>query len=236
MRLAGLGGLRLESWAMWKHVPNLLTVGRLVLAVVFFFMLGFYQYKGRGDPRFLNTAFVIYLVALVTDFLDGYLARKWHVEGQFGRIIDPFVDKILVLGSFAFFAGKNFIIPESATANPGANDPMVVKTLTGIAPGVVVILLARELLVTTFRGQSEGQGQNFGAQFSGKVKMVVQSVTILVILTYVNYFKWLSDHGYLRAATYFRDFCIWGTVIITVVSGLLYIQRALAMYREGRMR
>jgi len=52
----------------------------------------------------------------------------------------------------------------------------------------------------------------------------------------VNYFKWLADHGYLRSATYFRNFCIWATVIITVVSGLLYIQRALAMYREGRMR
>src|SRR5688572_9362790 len=178
---------------MWKHVPNLLTVGRLVLALVFFTMLAYYQYEGRGDPRFLNTAFFIYLVALVTDFLDGYLARKWHVEGQFGRIIDPFVDKILVLGSFAFFAGKNFIIPE--TARPGGDPTMVVRTLTGVAPGIVVILIARELLVTTFRGQSEGQGQNFGAQFSGKVKMVVQSVTILVILTYVNYFKWLSDHG-----------------------------------------
>jgi CDP-diacylglycerol--glycerol-3-phosphate 3-phosphatidyltransferase len=156
------------------------------------------------------------------------------VEGQFGRIIDPFVDKILVLGSFAFFAGKNFIIPETAT--PGGHPGMVVKTLTGVAPGIVVILIARELLVTTFRGQSEGQGQNFGAQFSGKVKMVVQSVTILVILTYVNYYKSLTDQGYLKGATYFRDFCVWATVAITVISGLLYVQRAIVMYRQARIR
>src|SRR3954454_3962959 len=145
---------------MFRHVPNALTFSRLVLAAVFFVMLSYYQYEGRGDPTFLNVAFVIYLVALVTDFLDGYLARKWHVEGVFGRIVDPFVDKILVLGTFIFFAGKNFIIPESVT-EPTAT-PLVVRTLTGVAPGIVVILLARELLVTTIRSLSERTGHNFG--------------------------------------------------------------------------
>jgi CDP-diacylglycerol--glycerol-3-phosphate 3-phosphatidyltransferase len=214
---------------MFRHVPNLLTGLRLVLAVVFFAMLGYYQYEGRGDPWFLNVAFTVYLVALFTDFLDGFLARRWHVEGQFGRIVDPFVDKVLVLGSFAFFAGKNFIIPETAGHGPHN----VVQTLTGVAPGVVVILLARELLVTSLRGSSESSGKNFGAQFSGKLKMVVQSVTILVILVYVNYYKWLSEHGYQKGAEVFRDVCIWATVAITVISGILYIQRAIAMFRES---
>src|SRR6476469_8304809 len=119
---------------MFRHVPNLLTGSRLVLALVFFCMLAYYQYEGRGDPWFLNTAFVIYLIALITDFLDGFLARRWKVEGVFGRVVDPFVDKILVLGSFAFFAGKNFIIPE--TALHGGAPGMVVRTLTGVAPGI----------------------------------------------------------------------------------------------------
>src|SRR4051794_7004069 len=184
---------------MFRHVPNLLTGLRLVLALVFFIMLAYFQYEGRGDPWFLWWAFMIYLVALITDFLDGFLARRWHVEGQFGRIVDPFVDKVLVLGSFAFFAGKNFIIPETAGHGPHN----VVQTLTGVAPGVVVILLARELLVTSLRGSSESTGKNFGAQFSGKLKMVVQSVTILVILVYVNYYKWLSEHGYQKGAEVF---------------------------------
>jgi CDP-diacylglycerol--glycerol-3-phosphate 3-phosphatidyltransferase len=215
---------------MFRHVPNLLTGLRLVLALVFFIMLAYYQYEGRGDPWLLKAAFLTYLIALITDFLDGFLARRWHVEGQFGRVVDPFADKVLVLGSFIFFAGKNFIIPETAARAPS----MVVMTLTGVAPGIVVILLARELLVTTFRGMSESSGKNFGAQFSGKLKMVFQSVTILVILLYVNYHKALTEHGYLKGATYFRDFCIWATVVVTVVSGLLYIQRAIAMYRENQ--
>jgi CDP-diacylglycerol--glycerol-3-phosphate 3-phosphatidyltransferase len=95
---------------MFRHVPNLLTGGRLVLAAVFFVLLSFYQHDGRGDPWLLNIAFVVYAVALVTDFLDGYLARRWQVEGAFGRVVDPLVDKVLVLGSFIFFAGKNFIV------------------------------------------------------------------------------------------------------------------------------
>src|SRR5438270_5163948 len=126
---------------MFRHVPNALTGGRLVLAGVFFVMLAWYQYEGRGDPWFLNTAFFIYCVALFTDFLDGYLARRWKVEGAFGRVVDPFVDKVLVLGSFAFFAGKNFIIPDAAAGG----HPWVVKTITGVVPAMVVIILAREL-------------------------------------------------------------------------------------------
>jgi CDP-diacylglycerol---glycerol-3-phosphate 3-phosphatidyltransferase len=214
---------------MFRHVPNALTAGRLLLAVVFFSMLSWYQYQGRGDPWFLNTAFFIYLIALFTDFLDGYLARKWKVEGKFGRIVDPFVDKILVLGSFIFFAGKNFVIPDNPATTHGPN--YVVHTLTGVAPGIVVILLARELLVTTFRGITESTGQNFGAALSGKVKMVFQSVTILVILAYVNYGVHL-DPGYEWWAALIRDSCIWITVFVTVVSGLIYIQRAMTMYNK----
>src|SRR5580658_10206138 len=118
---------------MFRHVPNALTASRLVLAGVFFAMLSYYQNQStvalHGDVVWLNIALAIYLLALVTDFLDGYLARKWKVEGTFGRVVDPFVDKVLVLGSFIFFAGKNFVIQEEHTA--------VVKTITGVAPWMV---------------------------------------------------------------------------------------------------
>ena len=213
---------------MFRHVPNLLTGSRLLLAIAFFVMLSFYQYQGRGDNPdhwLLHWAFLTYSVALVTDFLDGYLARKWKIESGFGRVVDPFVDKVLVLGSFIFFAGKNFII------HVDGQQPNVVRTITGVAPGLVVILLSRELLITSLRGSSEGSGKNFGAALSGKLKMAFQSTTILVILVYVNYYHWLNAHAE-PYVTYLRDFCIWGTVAITVFSGLLYIQRAVAMYGE----
>lgn len=224
---------------MVRHVPNAITAARLLLAGVFFVMLSVYQYEGRGDPWFLNTAFFIYVVALISDFLDGYLARKWQVESTFGRIVDPFVDKILVLGAFTFFAGKNFIIQDNIIEQ-GQLVP-VVRTITGVAPGIVVILLARELLVTSLRGASEGAGQNFGAAFSGKLKMVFQSITILVILVYVNYRGWLLEFDYRWLdrpvdwyAALIRDICIWITVLITILSGIVYIQRALSLFRGNR--
>ncbi len=215
---------------MFRHVPNLLTGARLLLAGVFFGMLGYYQYKGRGAPWLLNIAFGVYLVALITDFLDGYLARLWKVEGAFGRVVDPFVDKVLVIGSFIFFAGKNFIIPDLSSHD--AANRYVMYTITGVAPWMVVVILSRELLVTSFRALSEGSGQNFGAAFSGKVKMVFQSITILAILIYVNYFaaRTGNEEKYIR---YFRDFCIWGTLLITVASGWLYVRRAVSVYRKS---
>jgi CDP-diacylglycerol--glycerol-3-phosphate 3-phosphatidyltransferase len=212
---------------MFRHVPNLLTTGRLLLAGVFFGLLGYYQYGNADSPGLLNVAFIIYLVALVTDFLDGYLARLWKVEGAFGRVVDPFVDKVLVIGSFIFFAGKNFIIPG---APPVPQGKYIVYTITGVVPWMVVVILARELLVTSFRGLGEGSGQNFGAAFSGKVKMVVQSITILVVLVYVNYFAPHIGSGHEPMFKMFRDFCVWATVIITVLSGLAYVQRAISVY------
>jgi len=216
---------------MFRHVPNSLTALRLILAAVFFGMLSYFQYdvSGKhGDPKWLNTAFLIYLVALLTDFFDGYLARKWKVEGVFGRVVDPFVDKVLVLGSFIFFAGKNFTIPSQNLADVPSN----VQTITGVAPWMVVLILARELLVTSLRSHNESEGHNFAAAFSGKLKMVFQSVTILVILVYVNYRPQFINIGYERQAAIFRSFCIWATIAITVLSGLLYISRAVTLYRR----
>jgi CDP-diacylglycerol--glycerol-3-phosphate 3-phosphatidyltransferase len=218
---------------MFRHVPNALTALRLILAAVFFGMLSYFQYdvSGKhGDPKWLNIAFIVYLVALATDFLDGYLARKWKVEGAFGRVVDPFVDKVLVLGSFIFFAGKNFTIPSH---NP-TEVPQNVKTITGVAPWMVVVILARELLVTSLRGGSESSGQNFGAAFSGKLKMVLQSTTILVILIYVNYLPEFQASGYEPTVISVRDVFIWGTIAVTVLSGLLYVRRAVALYQRTR--
>jgi CDP-diacylglycerol--glycerol-3-phosphate 3-phosphatidyltransferase len=212
---------------MFRHIPNILTFSRLLLAGVFFALLSRYQYELR-DPALLNTAFIIYLVALLTDFFDGYLARRWKVASAFGRISDPFVDKVLVLGSFIFFAGKNFVIPEH---DPGAV-PSNVKTITGVVPWMVVLILARELLVTTFRGASEASGKNFGAAFSGKLKMTLQSITILVILAYVNFRGYWQRQDIEPAAALVRDIFIWATLAITVYSGLLYVKRAAEMFTQ----
>jgi len=219
---------------MLRHVPNLITGSRLILAAAFFTLLSFYQYQGRAAPLslLLLAAFVIYVAALVSDYLDGYLARKWHVEGAFGRVVDPFADKILVLGTFIFFAGKNFIIPE-LSENPAAHR-LWVKTITGVAPWMVVVMLSRELLVTSLRGLAEGGGTSFGAVWAGKFKMGFQSASVLIILTYVTFRPWLLEHGHTTIewlAAIVRDISIWGTIVITLYSGVTYVKNAVNLFR-----
>ena len=104
-------------------------------------------------------------------------------------------------------------------------------TITGVAPWMVVVILRAKLLVTSLRGNMESSGEAFRAQLSGKLKMGFQSATILVILLYVNYRRGL-DADALSYATIFRDACIWMTLAITVVSGLMYVQRAVALFRK----
>ncbi len=217
----------------YKQIPNLITTARLILAIVFFGILSWYQYQGRGHSTLLTIGFFICLVAVTTDYIDGYLARKWKVESGFGRVVDPFVDKILILGSFIFFAGKNFIIPSEVHQE-------VVKTITGITPAMVVVILGRELLVTSLRGIAEKAGVSFGADKWGKIKMVMQSVTILVIVAFVYFLELVHKHfpqsqdNYLLYAGWFRDICIWLTLAVTVGSAWGYISRSIQIMKAER--
>jgi CDP-diacylglycerol---glycerol-3-phosphate 3-phosphatidyltransferase len=113
--------------------------------------------------------------------------------------------------------------------------PYVVKTITGVTPAMVVIILGRELLVTSIRGLAEKAGLEFGADKWGKIKMVLQSITILVIITYVYFHEIVHRHfpevlaGYDRWAGLFRDLMIWITLIATVASAWGYLRRSVQL-------
>jgi len=151
-------------------LPNLLTGVRLLFAAAFFVLLGWFDpAELPGHASVLLWAAVLFGVAAFTDFLDGYLARKWNAVSVFGRVMDPFADKILVLGAFVMLAGPNFQL---------ADGPM----LSGVAPWMVVVIIARELLITSLRGLCESRGINFSASQAGKLKMIVQSFSVPLIL------------------------------------------------------
>src|SRR5690606_35518899 len=107
--------------------------------------------------------------------------------------------------------------------------------ITGVVPWIVILLLGRELLVTSLRGISEAQGHSFGAAWSGKFKLVIQSITIMVILAYVDFRPWLKEIGWEAPARYLRDLCIWVTVAITIFSSYVYIKRAVQLYRTAKI-
>ncbi len=194
---------------MRRHLPNQLTLLRLVLAAVFFVVLNQYRHPAGPDWAIL-TAIVVFVLASITDWLDGYLARRWHVESTFGRIMDPFCDKVLVLGAFIYLAGPRFVDPQAAAHRHTLN------MATGVYPWMVALMLARELLVTGIRDEFESRGVKFGAKFVGKLKTTIQLVAVPIALLIVHL-------GPNPATALFRDLGMHLVVLVTVVSGIPYV-------------
>lgn len=205
---------------MRRHIPNQLTLLRLVFATGFFIVISQYRYPRVYENPLggvIAAAIVLFILAAITDALDGYLARRWQVESTFGRIMDPFCDKVLILGAFIFLAGPRFVIPDQ-DLDRGL---IAVHSASGIYPWMVVVILARELLVTSMRGVIEGRGGDFRAVWAGKWKMILQSITIPVVLLLV----WINpiEHEWAR---WVRDILVYATVAVTIISVLPYIASA----------
>lgn len=202
------------------QVPNALTVLRLILAASFFALLGTYRYPD-GSAWAANLAIALFVVAAATDALDGWLARRWRATSLFGRIMDPFCDKVLVLGAFVYLAGPRFAVPEWVDAG------RFVTTATAVPAAAVVVILARELLVTSVRGVAEGMGIDFGAQAAGKLKMILQSAGIPIILLVTANFR---PHEQLWAFAVNATLSF-GIVVVTVWSGWPYVRSLRTLMR-----
>lgn len=200
-----------------QHIPNLLTMLRLALAAVFFTLLASYQF-GANQAWLLIPAMALFITAALTDTLDGILARRWEVESKFGRIMDPFCDKVLILGAFVLLAGPSFSY-EDFRAVDGLAVVHIVQA-SGVYPWMVVVMLARELLVTGIRGEMEGTGHKFGANLWGKLKMILQSVGVPVVLLIAYLID--IEFQFARGLTLPRDILVYATVLVTVLSGIPY--------------
>ena len=211
---------------MLRYVPNALTLLRVAIASGFFVLLGIGSVRVAGGHTtglipipttiLLYLAAGLFIIAALTDVLDGYLARRWNIITAFGRVMDPFADKVLVVGAFICLAGPKFqtVLPDGSHYQ-----------LTGITPWMVVAILARELLVTSIRGWMEGVGVDFSASRSGKLKMIAQSVAIPTVLILLGMTRAAPDEttrSLINGVGY-------ATVGITLLSGLPYIQRAIKL-------
>ncbi len=189
------------------NIPNLITLSRLVLAVVLFVLI--------YVKAFWITAAVLFVVAASTDALDGYIARKYGMVTALGRILDPFVDKIIVCGAFIFLLEKKVDLANG------------LETWSGVNAWMVIIVIGREMFVTSLRGFLEQQGHDFSASLSGKLKMATQCVAVTMSLLS------LSPDVASQSFNMWRDIVLWTAVAVTVWSGLVYIQRAIVLFREA---
>lgn len=183
-------------------LPNKLTSLRLGLAFVFFICI---------DRQWWLSGLLVFAVAAFTDWLDGYYARKRNLISALGRVYDPLVDKVLVCGAFVFL---------SHARNTGlAGD-------AGLNAWMVVIIIAREFIVTGIRGFLEDKGVAFGADQLGKLKMVLQCAAILWVLTALAYASRFESEFETWLGR-IRDLLNWAAVAVTFLSGANYVRKAL---------
>lgn len=198
------------------NLPNRITLARLVLAIIFFILVA--QYSQRTpDVLMLDLAVVLFIVAAVTDILDGYIARSRGLVTPLGRVLDPFVDKVLVCGAFILYAGHGFVDVNG-------------HNVTAVSAWMVVVIVGRELLVTGLRGFSESGGKSFAATLHGKLKMWVQSITAPAILIIIG----LQVRGHMQeVGETLKTLFVWITVIVTALSSIQYIMLAKPMLEES---
>jgi CDP-diacylglycerol--glycerol-3-phosphate 3-phosphatidyltransferase len=177
------------------NIPNGLTLARLFLAVGLFACI---------DEAWWLVGLVVFVLAAITDWLDGYLARKHGSASAFGRNFDPLVDKVLICGAFIFLQ------PEKAAR---------------LAPWMVTVVVARELIITSLRSFMETQSASFGADWLGKLKMGLQCAALIAILVVLS---WGDGGGFL---TVVEVALIYAMLIATALSGLQYLWRALLLLR-----
>jgi CDP-diacylglycerol--glycerol-3-phosphate 3-phosphatidyltransferase len=178
------------------NVPNQLTTARLVLAIVLFVLIAF---------QYFLASTIVFIVAAGTDWLDGYWARRYGQVTNLGRILDPFVDKIIVCGTFVFLVAE----PES-----------------GVRAWMAVVIVGRELLVTALRSYLEGEGADFSASMSGKLKMVAQCLAAAISLFALYHGTPLPE-----ALEWAVMISIWVAVLMTIYSGGIYVHRAIGLLR-----
>ncbi len=196
------GAPRAGVFAYW---PNRITAIRFLGAVVLFALLSLESVAGiHPDRSLVLLAFWLFVTVAATDVLDGWLARRGNQVTAFGRVADPFVDKILVLGAMIFLA----VLPWSKPFLPA---------------WIAVVVLSREFLVTGIRGYVESLGGAFPADWFGKVKMIAQCVAVGAILGRFA-FEW--GEAWIRPVESLAHGAVWATLLTSVGSGLSYVLKA----------
>ncbi len=185
------------------NLPNQLTTSRLALALVLFALIGWESWPW---------SLVVFVVAAITDWLDGYFARKHGLVSTLGRNLDPLVDKVLICGAYIF------LLPHGISEG-------------WLLPWMVTVIVARELVITSLRSFMENRGAVFGADWLGKLKMGLQCAALISIFV----FLWLNTPDRSAGTVWFfatvRDGLVWAMLAATALSGLQYLWRAASLLK-----
>lgn len=196
----------MTSWVRSKYSilnPNVLSIFRGVIGLSLPFLIL------RQGFWYLVSASVLFLIGAITDYFDGFLARQYKMESAFGRWVDPFTDKILILAPMAAFAWLDLY------------------SIWWVVP-----IFIREIVVTFCRTGWLLEGKSIGAEKLGKLKFVFQTITVSVSFVYflLSYLTVLH-----QVADLFRLMLPWllfTTVLLTVLSGVAFLANQRAHFRS----
>jgi CDP-diacylglycerol--glycerol-3-phosphate 3-phosphatidyltransferase len=184
------------------NLPNQLTVLRLFLTFPFVAALSI------DFPGSKALALFIFVLASATDFADGYIARRFNLITDFGKLMDPLVDKIMTIAAF-----------------------IGLVSLGSISAWAVIVIVSREFLITGLRLVAVAKGKVLPAERLGKHKTIWQIVTIIYLLALTAFREPLgSSPPAVLALT--GSFLVYVTVALTVISGISYFGRNWDLVRE----
>ena len=195
------------------NLPNKLTVSRFALTVIFLWaMFSKFVYND-------TLALIFFCLAGITDFLDGRIARARNLITNFGKLMDPLADKIMVCSAFIAFV-------ESTHLNPQAP----VK----VGAWMVVVIVGRELAITGLRLLAASKQIVLAAERYGKHKTISQIVAIIALLVLDAMNEWPAGLNRVLAGWLprFTEIALWVTVILTAASGLIYLWRNRTLYLD----
>lgn len=188
---------RIRSPSM-KYIPNALTITRIVVTPILLFLLVSDTLTGYA------WAFGLFVFASISDYLDGKLARLYKIGSSLGQYLDPFADKILVLGTFIALI---FVLPE-------------------LVPVWAVVLIAvRDVAVTSLRSWARMTGRNLTTMRSAKIKTTFQLTFLILTLLLLTLSRIPGTVGQSVLPVLQGDFLYWFLVVVvlvTLASGVLY--------------
>ena len=175
------------------NLPNKLTVARTLLIPVFLVFL-----LVDVIPLHFLLAGIIFIIASLTDYLDGKIARSRNLVTTFGKFLDPLADKALVTAALVAFVelGLSTSIP-------------------------VILIIVRDLMVSAMRMLASSDGEVIAANWWGKVKTALQMVSIIGILLAAQLFS--GSETATEQLCFYSDIVMWILALFTVVSGLVYL-------------
>ena len=191
------------------NLPNKLTVSRFVFTAVFVVAMV------SEVPGHTTIALVLFLTASITDLMDGAIARRDKLVTNFGILMDPLADKILVCAAFITCVGQRWV-----------------------PAWMAIIIVARELAITGLRMLAASQNLVLAAESAGKLKTTWQVISMVAMLVVHSYADWgavaraIFDWPVLGRlwSWWFTQFALWMAVLTTLYSGGAYLWRNRQVY------